>query len=115
MIERIQLSGGQMTEASVKKYVVSAYENSEIPEPCWIDEGVFDSPDDAIRCAEGIIDRSLSGFFEPGMGAKDLRSSYLCYGEVPAIFNNKGLKFETYEYVYRRIRELTGESDWEPT
>jgi hypothetical protein len=114
MIERIQLSGGQMTEASVKKYVVSAYENSEIPEPCWIDEGVFDSPDDAIRCAEGIVDRSLSGFFEPGMSAEDLRSSYLCYGEVPAIFNDEGLKFETYEYVYRRIRELTGEGEWEP-
>jgi hypothetical protein len=48
------------------------------------------------------------------MGAKDLRSSYLCYGEVPAIFNDKGLKFETYEYVYRRIRELTGEGEWEP-
>ena len=103
-----------MTEASVKTYVVSAYENSEIPDPFWIDKGDFDSPTDAIRCAEGIVDRSLSGFFEPGMGAEDLRSSYLCYGEVPAIFNDEGLKFEAYEYVYRRIRELTGEGEWEP-
>jgi hypothetical protein len=104
-----------MTEASVMKYIVSAYENSEIPDPSWIDEGGFDSPDDAIRCAEGIVDRSLSGFFEPGMGAEELRMSYLCYGEVPTIFNDEGLKFETYEYVYRRIRELTGESEWRPT
>jgi len=60
-----------MTDASVKKYIVSAYENSEIPDPFWIDKGGFDCPDDAIRCAEGIVDRSLSGFFEPGMSAED--------------------------------------------
>ena len=103
-----------MTKANGKKYIVSAYENSEIPEPCWIDEGGFDAADEAIRCAEAVVDRSLAGFFEPGMRAEDLRRSYLCYGEVPAIFNDEGLKFETYEYVYRCIRELTGESEWEP-
>ena len=72
-----------MTKANGKKYIVSAYENSEIPEPCWIDEGGFDA-------------------------------AYLSYGEVPAIFNDEGLKFEPYKYVYRCIRELTGESEWEP-
>jgi hypothetical protein len=96
------------------KYVVSAYENSEMPDLFWIDEGGFDSADDAIRCAEAVVDRSLAGFFKPGMSAETLRMSYLCYGEVPTIFNDEGLNFETYMYVYRRIRELTGEIEWEP-
>ncbi|MEO8005429.1 MAG: hypothetical protein ABI771_11025 [Betaproteobacteria bacterium] len=94
------------------KYTVSAYENGEFPNPTWIDEGTFDNAADAISCAQGIIDRSLAYFMKPGTEAKDLKSSYMCYGEVPSIFNDQGLKWDTYEYVHKRIREMTGESGW---
>ena len=96
------------------KYTVSAYENSEIPDPCWIDQGSFDSSDEAIRCAEAVIERSLATMYRPGMCADSLRMNYLGYGEVPAVFNEQGLKFDPYVCVYRRIRELTGQSDWRP-
>lgn len=102
------------SQTGVGKYTVSAYENSEIPNPFWIDEGTFDSADAAICCAHAVIDRSLAGFFEPGKSAEDLRMHYMCYGEVPSIFNEQGLRFEPYVYVHRRIRELTGESEWKP-
>jgi hypothetical protein len=48
-------------------YTVPAYENSEIPDPRWIDEGSFDSADEAIRCAKAVIDRSLAALFRFGM------------------------------------------------
>jgi hypothetical protein len=94
------------------KYIVSAYENSEWPDPRWLDEGCFDNAAWAIGCAEGIIDRSLASLHSPGMSAENLRLGYLCYGEVPSIFNEEELHFDPYAYVRRRIREMTGEMDW---
>lgn len=102
----------KVTPVGGMKFTVSAYENSEIPDPRWIDEGSFDTADEAIRCAEAVIDRSLAELIRPGMNADDLRMSYLCYGEVPSIFNDKGLEFDAYAYVRKRIRALTGESEW---
>jgi len=103
-----------MPQVTGMKFTVSAYENSEIPDPRWIDEGSFDTADEAIYCAEAVIDRSLAELYRPGMGADDLRMSYLCYGEVPSIFNDEGLHFDAYAHVQKRIRELTGESEWRP-
>jgi hypothetical protein len=101
-------------ETRPMKYTVSAYDNWEIPDPSWIDEGSFDSADEAIRCAQAVIDRSLAALYRPGMRADSLLNGYLCGGEVPAIFNEQGLKFDPYVVVYRRIRELTSQLDWRP-
>jgi hypothetical protein len=45
-------------------WTVSAYENSEIPEPRWLDAGTFDTAAEAIACANGIIRKLLLELYE---------------------------------------------------
>jgi hypothetical protein len=71
--------------------------------------GDFDSADEALACAQGVIDQFLKEQYRPGKSAKDLNTLFLCYGEVPCIHSNEGLAFEPYQYLARRIKELTGE------
>jgi hypothetical protein len=96
------------------KYTVQAYDNADIPEPRWMTVGEFDSAEKAVQCAQSVIDRSLRATSTPGESARMMHLGYLCYGEVPSVFNGEGLQFDSVAYVHRRMRELTGEADWQP-
>jgi hypothetical protein len=96
-------------------YTVSAYENSEIPDTRWLDQGTFATAADAIACAEGIIRKSLESLHRQNKrpGAESLRLAYACYGEVPSVFNDDGdppALFDTYSRVRRQIEQITGEA-----
>lgn len=99
------------------RYQVEAYENSEIPNPMWLRCGEFETADEAIRCAESIIRKSLQGLADanrrtgPLTGAA-LFSAYLCYGEVPSIFGEPKVLFQAYDVVERIVREMTGDAAW---
>jgi hypothetical protein len=95
-------------------YTVSAYENSEIPDPRWLDQGTFETAADAIACAEGVIHRSLQQLYQQNKkpNAERLLSAFRCYGEVASIFEDEGdppVAFDTYARVRREIHRLTGE------
>jgi hypothetical protein len=75
----------------------------------WMTNGEFDSADEALACAQGIIDAFLEKEYQPGISAKDLQRRFQTFGEVPCFRNEEGLAFEPYDYLARRIKELTGE------
>lgn len=92
-----------------KRYTVSAYDNWEIPEPFWIDEGEFDSAAEAIACAHRVISKSLESLYQANRkpDAERLRMAYLCFGEVPSIFGEPRVAFDTYKAVDWHIQAIT--------
>lgn len=97
-----------MTKTRIaSRFHVESYDNYNMED--WMTNGEFDSADAAIACAQGVINKFLANYSAPGISASDLYTSFLCHGEVPCIHNSEGLRFEPYEYLKRRIREITGE------
>ena len=90
-------------------YTVSAYENSEIPEPRWLDAGTFDSAEDVVACAHRIIRKSLEALYQANRKplAAGLYRAYLCYGEVPSLFGEPHIAFDAHEAVDWHIRAIT--------
>ena len=96
-------------------YTVSAYDNWEIPNPRFLDEGTFRTPAEAVAAAEAIIRKSLEDLHQENgtPNAKRLMSAYLSFGEVPSIFEDDGdprVIFRPYVRVRRLIEQITGEA-----
>jgi hypothetical protein len=91
-----------------KRYKVASYENSDLPEPRWLDAGEFDTPGEALVCAHRIIRASLKGLYHAnrGPGAEGLLMAYRCYGPVPAIFGEPRITFDPYQAARGHARAL---------
>ena len=95
-------------------YTVKAYDNYEVPNPCWMTQGTFETAAEAVALAHRVIRESLERLYQANRkpDAAGLRMAYLCHGEVPAIFSEPEVPFDPYEAVEWHIREITGEMTW---
>lgn len=93
---------------------VEASENGEIPDARALSMGNLESADEAVACAQRVIDKSLASWHRYARTAESLKLGFPCYGEVPAVVSGQGLEFDPQASVHRRIRELTDEKGWQP-
>ncbi|CAN5462781.1 hypothetical protein BH10PSE17_BH10PSE17_27510 [soil metagenome] len=69
--------------------------------------GVFETAEQALACAQGIVDRWLLDAHKPGMKPVDLFASYKSFGEDPFIVPSEGGgRFSAWEYAERRCEEI---------
>ena len=54
------------------KYIVSSYDNGELPRSPYRERGSFDTADQALTCAHEIIDPSLASMDKSRQGAQAL-------------------------------------------
>lgn len=71
--------------------------------------GAFDTWDDAVAAAQGIVDRCLLEYLKAGMTAAGLYAQYTLFGDDPFIVPvPAGQRFSAREYAERRCAELCG-------
>jgi hypothetical protein len=93
-----------------KRYTVSCYDRWEYPDADWYDKGAFDSPAEAIACANRVIRESLEDLHRqhPKADAQGLRSLYASFGEAPVIVGEPRVLFTASEAARWHIRKITG-------
>ena len=95
----------------MKYYKIYLDENSH-----YLDEndrqylGAYETAEDAIKAAEGIIDESLRQNYEPGLKPEQLYKQYRAYGEDPFIVSDdKNIDFSAMVYAKYRCKEICKE------
>jgi hypothetical protein len=94
-----------------KRYTVSCYDRWEYPDDdCWYDQGEFDSPAEAIACANRVIRKSLEHLRQqkPRADAKKLLDQFHHFGEVPVIRGEPKVPFDPYLTARWYARAITG-------
>lgn len=93
------------------KYVVHVYDNFHYMDP---DEewtlGVFNTPEEALEAAKGLVDRSLLENLKPGMTPAVLFGYYKSFGDDPSIYVEGGGEgappFSAWTYAESRAVDL---------
>jgi hypothetical protein len=72
------------------------------------EHGKFETLEDAIAAAKGIVDRFLVAALKPGMSAEQLYSQYTSFGDDPYIRGSKdpGIPFSAWNCAKTRCLEL---------
>ena len=80
---------------------------------CCSTEGEFDTLEEAIACAQGVIDKSLERGRRPGMSATQWYQTYSTGGDGVYLMGGTA-HFNPYDYAKARIEAITGErpKDW---
>jgi hypothetical protein len=89
------------------KYTVIAYDNFHYVEGEYRTVGEFDSISSALDACKKVVDESLAEAV--GADAKELKSYFNTYGEVPSISCNGDIisdVFKPYEYAKLRCEEI---------
>jgi hypothetical protein len=101
-----------------KRYRVESYDAYDIPEPHWIKAGEFDTPGEALKCAQSIVRGSLEGLYSANqkLDAQGLKLLYSSRGEKPSIFGEPRVDFDLSQFADEHIRKImawaaTGEWD----
>ena len=89
---------------------VETYDNFEVPDDRYCATvGNFDTLEEAIACAQGVIDKSLTHLHKPGMSPTDWHSTYASFGDGIYIVGEHPSGFNPYAYAKERIKAITGE------
>jgi hypothetical protein len=72
------------------------------------EHGKFETLEDAIAAAKGIVDKFLVAALKPGMSAEQLYSQYTSFGDDPYIrgSTDPGIPFSAWNYAKTRCLEL---------
>ena len=81
--------------------------------PYYFPEGAFDTPEEALACAQAVVRRSVAEHLLDGGMADRAYRLYCLYGAIPMIWDSHG-DFNPYDYARRHLEETTGErvSGW---
>jgi hypothetical protein len=78
------------------------------------DHGVFATYEAAVAVCRGIVDRSLSWHYKPGMSADELYDYYTSFGDDPFIVAMgdapPGERFSAWTYAKARCRAVCGDA-----
>jgi hypothetical protein len=76
------------------------------------EHGIYETVDAALAACRNLVERSLSGAYEPGMSAEDLYKRYTSFGEDPFIVVLDGVddraRFSAWTFAEERCREICG-------
>jgi len=92
-----------------KPFVVQVYSdcifNNQSP---WIRIGEFDCLCEAIEAYKKVVDDFLCSPINVFINPDRLVSTFLSYGDIPAIIGAENLKsFNVYEYLTQRCKEIS--------
>jgi len=73
--------------------------------------GTFDSYDEAVAKAKGIVDEFLESAHEPGMTSWELYDGYVGFGEDPFIVPACEPRFSAWSYARARCTEMCRDED----
>ncbi len=88
------------------------FDNFDHPdERCCATVGDFDTLKEAIACAQGVVDKSLTYLRKREMSATDWYQLYSSFGDGIYILGRgeKSLDFNPYDYAKARIEAVIGE------
>lgn len=92
---------------SIKRYQVVSYDVCDEPagNAYMRLQGEFDLREEALACAQAVIDRDLENYASEG-SAEAIYDQYGSFGEGAMIFGEPTVDFHCYEYARKRADAL---------